>query len=120
MLLLNPKGGFSQSDLPAFPVEQSEVTEDNPEQQQREMHFVISNELKNSSCLTPRTLQLNTASVFHRLSKIHFKQINLLRLKEYNSQRRLWEYVSSCQTINYSSLLAALGYHVYALRKIII
>lgn len=119
ILLLNPEGGFSQVGIVSSS-EECKVTEEDASTPQKETQFVLSNELKNSTCLAPRTLQVSNNSVIQRLSKNLFKQLNLYRLKEYNSQRKIWEFVSVCQTINYSSLLAGLGYHVYALRKIII
>ena len=120
ILLLNPEGGFSKADTTALPAQSCEVTENDPAQQQREMHFVLSSELKNSQGLTPRTTQVNTSLLIQRVSKSLSKQLNQLRLKEYNSQRKTWEFVSSCQTIHYSSLLAGLGYQVFAFRKLLI
>ena len=120
IFLMNPENGFSQIDSASLPTEQSEVIPNDMAEQQREMQFVLSNDLKSCTCLTPRTIQINCNTCFQRFSKNLFKQLNLCRVKEYNSQHKIWEFVSSCQTINYSSLLTRIGYHVYALRKIII
>ena len=48
------------------------------------------------------------------------KAIQYFRLKEINLLRKVSEEVTICQTINFSTLLCRMGYHVYGLRKIII
>ena len=52
--------------------------------------------------------------------KIEEKAIQYFRLKEINLLRKVSEEVTICQTINFSTLLCRMGYHVYGLRKIII
>lgn len=82
---------------------------------------ILSSDLKGSNCLTPRrTIQNagNTSNI--RLLKIEEKAIQFFRLKEINLLRKVSEEVTICQTINFSSLLCRMGYHVYGLRKIII
>ncbi|WP_158712856.1 hypothetical protein [Parabacteroides pacaensis] len=120
IFLMSPENGFSQMAPASLPTEQGEVIPNDPAEQQREMQFVLSNDFKSCTCLTPRIIQLNCNTCFQRFSKNLFKQLNLFRVKEYNSQHKIWEFVSSLQNINYSSLLTRVGYHVYALRKIII
>ena len=60
----------------------------------------------------------NTLNI--RLLKIEERAIQYFRLKEINLLRKVSEEVTICQTINFSTLLCRMGYHVYGLRKIII
>ena len=72
---------------------------------------ILSSDLKGCNCLTPLNI---------RLLKIEEKAIQYFRLKEINLLRKVSEEVTICQTINFSTLLCRMGYHVYGLRKIII
>lgn len=82
---------------------------------------VLSSDLKGSNCLTPRRTAQTTVNTFDiRIQKNAEKILQIIRLKEANLLRKVSENVSTCQTINRSALLARMGYHVYALRKIII
>ena len=64
---------------------------------------ILSSDLKGCNCLTPRRSIQNVSNTL---------KINLLR--------KVSEEVTICQTINFSTLLCRMGYHVYGLRKIII
>ena len=71
--------------------------------------------------LTPRRSIQNVSNTLNiRLLKIEEKAIQYFRLKEINLLRKVSEEVTICQTINFSTLLCRMGYHVYGLRKIII
>ena len=72
---------------------------------------ILSSDLK--GCNVSNTLNI-------RLLKIEEKAIQYFRLKEINLLRKVSEEVTICQTINFSTLLCRMGYHVYGLRKIII
>ncbi|MFQ9020627.1 MAG: hypothetical protein ACLR6J_02995 [Parabacteroides merdae] len=56
----------------------------------------------------------------HTITEDRRKAIQYFRLKEINLLRKVSEEVTICQTINFSTLLCRMGYHVYGLRKIII
>ena len=74
---------------------------------------ILSSDLKGCNCLTPRRSIQNVSNTLNiRLLKIEEKAIHLLR--------KVSEEVTICQTINFSTLLCRMGYHVYGLRKIII
>ena len=74
-----------------------------------------------SSDLIPRRSIQNVSNTLNiRLLKIEEKAIQYFRLKEINLLRKVSEEVTICQTINFSTLLCRMGYHVYGLRKIII
>ena len=82
---------------------------------------ILTCDLKDSNCLTPRrTVQTVSNTINIRLLKIEEKAIQYFRLKEINLLRKVSEEVTICQTINFSTLLCRMGYHVYGLRKIII
>ena len=78
-------------------------------------------EILGSNCLTPRRTIQNVSNTFNiRLLKIEERATQYFRLKEINLLRKVSEVVTTHQTINFSTLLCRMGYHVYALRKIII
>lgn len=82
---------------------------------------ILSSDLKGCNCLTPRRSIQNVSNTLNiRLLKIEEKAIQYFRLKEINLLRKVSEEVTICQTINFSTLLCRMGYHVYGLRKIII
>lgn len=83
---------------------------------------VLSNDLKEINCLTPRrAMQATGNSTFNvRLLKIEEKVHQYFHLKEENLLLKISEEVVTYQTINISTLLCRTGYHIYALRKIII
>ncbi len=82
---------------------------------------ILSSDLKGSNCLTPRRSIQNVSNTLNiRLLKIEERAIQYFRLKEINLLRKVSEEVTICQTINFSTLLCRMGYHVYGLRKIII
>ena len=82
---------------------------------------ILSSDLKGCNCLTPRRSIQNVSNTLNiRLLKIEEKAIQYFRLKEINRLRKVSEEVTICQTINFSTLLCRMGYHVYGLRKIII
>lgn len=82
---------------------------------------VLSNELKGSNCLTPRrNIQTTGFSFELRVLKNIEKAFWDKRLKEVNQLCKVSEDVSISQTINLSTLLCRMGYHVYSLRKILI
>lgn len=82
---------------------------------------VLSNELKGSNCLTPRrNIQTSNFSFELRVLKNVEKTLRDMRLKEVNQLCKVSEDVSIGQTINVSTLLCRMGYHVYSLRKILI
>lgn len=82
---------------------------------------ILRDDLKGNNCLTPRRSIQNVSNTLNiRLLKIEERAIRYFRLKEINLLRKVSEEVTICQTINFSTLLCRMGYHVYGLRKIII
>jgi len=82
---------------------------------------IISNDLRNSNCLTPRrNIQTTNHAPVIRVTKSAERILHDIRLKGASRLQKVSEYVSICQTTNFSALLCSTGYHVYALRKIII
>lgn len=81
----------------------------------------IGKDMRNSNFLTPRRhIQTNYTSTHLRVVRNAVRIIQDIRLKEASQLQRVSEYVTLCQTTNYSILLSRLGYRIYALRKIII
>ena len=82
---------------------------------------VLSEDLKNSNLLAPRrVIQTVTYNLNLRFQHQIVKVKQLLRLKEYNSITKLLEETSNFHHINFSALLSSNGYHIYALRKLLI
>ncbi|MDL2264843.1 hypothetical protein LJC57_04255 [Parabacteroides sp. OttesenSCG-928-G07] len=82
---------------------------------------VITNDIKNSNCLVPRR-NVQTYQFIPRINvfKNTVRIFQDIRLKGAEKLQKVSEYLSGQQTINYSILRSVKGYHVYALRKIII
>lgn len=120
MLLFIPKEEWKASDSQR--VAQKEAVMKDKGMADIQYHLeILSNDLKGSNCLTPRrVVQSGNNTIDIRIQKSAEKFLQLLRLKEENMLRKISEGVSLCQTINLSTLLCRKGYHVYALRKIII
>lgn len=82
---------------------------------------VISRDLRNSNCLTPRRHVQSTFRIPDvRVVKTAVRFLQEIRMKGLGQLVKVTEYESLRQTINYSSLYCRWGYHVYALRKIVI
>jgi hypothetical protein len=82
---------------------------------------MISKDLKNSNgCVPRRIIQLNNTIQNAGISTNFIRTLQEFRMKEANLQQKVSEYVTYCQTTNYSAILGCMGYRVYALRKIII
>lgn len=82
---------------------------------------VISQDLLKSNGLTPRrNIQTTNQVPDLRVTRNAERILHDFRLKGHSLRQKVSEYVSVCQTTNYSALLSVRGYHVYALRKIII
>lgn len=82
---------------------------------------ILSNELKESNCLTPRrNIQTSGFSFDLRILKNVERALRDIRLKEINQLCKVSEDVSLSQTINFYTLLSRMGYRVYSLRKILI
>ena len=105
-------------------VQNNDTTLDLQVQKEADMQHnleILSSDLKGCNCLTPRRSIQNVSNTLNiRLLKIEEKAIQYFRLKEINLLRKVSEEVTICQTINFSTLLCRMGYHVYGLRKIII
>lgn len=118
--LLNPGNG---SDSMAYASEQTEscTLQNNPlDSQQKQLMFELSDGLKKSACIAPRGFQIPSSSPTERSYRSILRFVRIAQLKEDNNLHKTSETVSVFQTINYSSLLCRSGYHIYALRKIII
>ena len=82
---------------------------------------VISNDLQDSHCLAlRRSSQITYPTSNLRLFRTELKAHQFFCMKKTNLLRKVLEEVSTYQSINYSSLLCRMGYHVYGLRKILI
>lgn len=92
------------------------------EQANREQHIaILKDDLKNSNLLSPRRTLQSVSSQFHIRSQSQTeKNIQYFRLKGYDLMAKLLEEESITHHINYSTLLCRNGYHVFALRKLLI
>lgn len=82
---------------------------------------IITNDIKNSNCLVPRR-NIQTYQFVPRINvfKNTVRVFQDIRLKEAEQLQKVSKYISDLQTINYSILRSVKGYHIYALRKLII
>lgn len=119
LLVLGSENGFGRTEN-EFPQTQDTVPDEQAASEHTEKQFILSSGLENSNCLTPRTLQFNGNPVYQRAPKNILKQFHFLQLKEYDVQRKTHETTAVVQAIHCSTLLTGAGYHVFALRKIII
>lgn len=120
MLLFLPEEESKAEDNRTLPQTET-ITKENSASDSRQKLEILRSDLKDSNCLTPRrTIQTVHNTVNFRMQKSAEKLLQLLRLKEENSLRKISEDVSLSQTINLSTLLCRKGYHIYALRKILI
>lgn len=121
ILLFIPEDRLKSDDVMAIAHQQEAVMKEKAAADLQHSLEVLSSDLKGSTCLTPRrTIQASTSTFNIRLFKCEEKTLQYFRLKEINQLRKVSESVSTCQTINVSTLLCRMGYHIYALRKIII
>lgn len=120
VLLLNPENRFSSTDSNAIVSAQSIIEAADDSSHENEVRFELSKDLQESSCLLPRIHQSTNGNWVQRITRSDNKLLLFLLLKEHNLLRKVSETVSAYQTTNYSSLLCRSGYHIYALRKIII
>lgn len=82
---------------------------------------VLTSDMKNSNLLSPRrVIQTITYSFNLRTQNQVEKTVQYLRLKGHDLISKLLEYNSITHHINYSALLTRNGYHVFALRKLLI
>lgn len=82
---------------------------------------ILSNELKDSNCLTPRrvlqtTSNASTFRIHHSVEKL----LQAFRLRNTESLCRTTANLSVCQTSQISTLFCRMAQHVYVLRKLII
>lgn len=120
MLLFLPEGESKAEDNRTLAQTETIMKENSASDSQQKLE-ILRSDLKDSNCLTPRrTIQTVNNPVNFRIQKSAEKLLQLLRLKEENSLRKISEDVSLSQTINLSTLLCRKGYHIYALRKILI
>lgn len=119
ILLFAPDQGIKSDDV-LMPEEEVVMKEKGASDMEHQLE-ILSKDLKGSNCLTPRRVAQSSPNTFNlRVFKNAEKFLQVIRLKEANLLRKVSEDVSNYQTINRSTLLSRMGYHVYALRKIII
>lgn len=81
----------------------------------------LSKDLRGNNFLTPRRNVQPTGSFQHiRVVKQAERILQEIRLKESEQLRKVSEFLSTCQTINHSTLLVRNRYHILTLRKLLI
>ncbi|MCD8043352.1 MAG: hypothetical protein LUH10_09840 [Tannerellaceae bacterium] len=82
---------------------------------------ILSKDLRSGNFLTPRrNVQVFNTSSHARVAQQINKLLRVLRVKGEDRLCRILEFNTYCQTVKLSSLLCRRGYHIYALRKIVI
>lgn len=121
MLLFVPEEVQNNDTTPGFEAQKEAVMKEKGVADMQHNLEILSSDLKGSNCLTPRRTAQSPGNTLNiRLLKIEERAIQYFRLKEINLLRKVSEGVTICQTINFSTLLCRMGYHVYGLRKSII
>ena len=121
MLLFVPEEVQNNDTTPGFEAQKEAGMKEKGVADMQHNLEILSSDLKGSNCLTPRRTAQSPGNTLNiRLLKIEERAIQYFRLKEINLLRKVSEGVTICQTINFSTLLCRMGYHVYGLRKIII
>ncbi|MDR0749231.1 MAG: hypothetical protein LBF62_06640 [Tannerellaceae bacterium] len=110
------------NDSAALNKREAVVLEKNAAKDMQHRFEIISNDLRNSNFRTPRRSVQNTniSPDNNRVIQNLIRILQGFQLKGREQLRKVSEYVAECQTLNLASLLSRRGYHVYALRKIII
>ncbi len=99
--------------------EMNHVRKDHGKDVQRNFEL-ISKDLKSSHGIARRNIQTTNFNCCIKLHKNTIRLLQYLRIKETIQLQKVSEYITTCQTAKLSALLCRMGYHVYALRKIII
>lgn len=121
MLLFIPEEGKSNDVTLDLSGQREEVMKEKSAADIQHSLEVLSSDLKSSNGLTSRRIVQTTGNTVNiRLLKNAEKTFQLFRLREENILLKIYEEVTINQTTNLSSLLCRMGYHIYALRKIII
>ena len=120
-LLFSPDDNGKSRNICDLSNQQEVIVKENSTNDMQHKLETLSSDLKGSNLLTPRrTVQSSTNTVNIRLLKTEEKAFQFSYLKEVNLLRKVSEDVITYQTIKVSTLLSRMGYHVFALRKIII
>lgn len=120
-LLFLPEEGRSSEDFSLLDREEV-LKEKNTYEETQQRIEIISKDFKGINCLTPRR-NVQTTCYSHHIRVVKQAEDRLLqriRFKEQEQLRKVLEYLSTCQTINYSTLLVRDGYHIFTLRKLLI
>lgn len=119
IVLLNPNQFGSGNDK--FAASNNEVIkEKNDCSDIQDRIMTLKGDLNTSTCLTPRTVQLTPSLLCERISRLSEKILQYVRLKEENLLCKTSEGVALTESLLVSALRSSAGYHIFALRKIII
>lgn len=83
--------------------------------------IVLSNDLKNSNLINSRRVVQSVSYNFNlRIFSKTEKHIQYIRLKGFSALAKLFEVKAVEHFTNYNALLCCCGYHIFALRKLLI
>ncbi len=109
------------SGFPASLLEKEATMKETGKALQEQYLTILTENIKNSNLLTPRrAISLLTFSINLRSQSHIGKAIQQLRLRGHDLMEKLSEEKSITHHINYSTLLCRNGYHILALRKLLI
>ncbi|MCD7930065.1 MAG: hypothetical protein LUH15_01090 [Tannerellaceae bacterium] len=110
----------SGSSKTAAPVSKEDVIKANTSTTQQSIE-ILSKDLRSNKFLTPRrNVQVFNTSSHARVAQQINKLLRVLRVKGEDRLCKILEFNTYCQTVKLSTLLCRRGYHIYALRKIVI
>lgn len=119
--LFTPEDGISSNDNLLSQTQDEAVMKEKTAADMQHNFEVLSNELKDSSFLTPRRILQTTSNISEiRVLKNVEKLLQYMRLKGENQLHKVSQNASVYQSINLSTLLCRMGQHVFVLRKLII
>jgi len=101
--------------------EEKAVVEQTAQRHQEQCKAILSEDLKNGNLLTRnRTFQVNTIQINVRCITQSERQIQYFRLKGCDLLAKLTAITAIDHFVNYTAILCSKGYHVFALRKLLI
>lgn len=120
-LLLTSSDRLEGGEKLGVAVREAVMEEHSQAKDMQHMLDVISNDLKDSNCLTPRRVVFSSNTLTNvRLTNSVERLLHAFRLKQLSASYKISENISIHQNLYISSLFCSMGNHVFSLRKLII
>ena len=122
ILLFVPGTGTNNKNVGEYTIFHLTSSLEEKEATDTQHHFeALSNELKNSQCLTPRRVIQPASNILNlRIGKTIKKSIQDLRLQGEKQLHRVSQHRSNYLTVKVSALFCRMGEQIFSLRKLLI